>query len=121
MELDFIREFSTGGESLQGLSTNNRRERIRVAIYNHKLPHTRFREGPMTYSQAYAQCFGRPLEMRSIVKDPLKSDSTTAEIEGIAPSANSASRVRDAGENPNHRGPKRAATKSPVRTAKDCS
>ena len=32
LELDFIREFATGGESLKGLSVDNRRERIRVAI-----------------------------------------------------------------------------------------
>jgi hypothetical protein len=59
LELDFIREFSTGGESLQGLSTDNRRERIRIAIYTHKLVHALFRDGPMTYAEAYAECFGR--------------------------------------------------------------
>ena len=73
LELDFIREFSTGGESLQGLSADGRRERIRVAIYTHKLVHTLFRDGPMTYAEAYAECFGRPLEMRSIVRREPKS------------------------------------------------
>ena len=63
MELDFIREFSTGGD-LHGLSVDNRRERIRVAIYNLGLVRVLFRNGPMTYAEAYAKCYGLPLEMR---------------------------------------------------------
>jgi hypothetical protein len=73
LELDFIREFTTGGELLKGLSVDARRERIRVAIYTHKLAHTLFRDGPMTYAEAYAECFGRPLEMRSTVRHEPKS------------------------------------------------
>jgi hypothetical protein len=76
LELDFIREFSTGGELLKGLSVANRRERIRVAIYTHKLPHMLFRDGPMTYAEAFAECFGRPLEMRSAVRVQSKSEAT---------------------------------------------
>jgi hypothetical protein len=72
LELDFIREFATGGASLAALSVDDRRERIRVAIYTHKLPHSLFRGGPMTYSEAYAQCFGRPLEMRRTVRPESK-------------------------------------------------
>jgi hypothetical protein len=75
LELDFIREFATGGESLKGLSVDTRRERIRVAIYTQKLPHMLFRDGPMTYAEAYAECFGRPLEMRSVVRTPPKSET----------------------------------------------
>jgi hypothetical protein len=73
LELDFIREFATGGELLKGLSVDGRRERIRVAIYTHKLAHMLFRDGPMTYAEAYAECFGRPLEMRSTVRREPKS------------------------------------------------
>jgi hypothetical protein len=73
LELDFVREFSTGGELLQSLSADNRREHIRVAIYTHKLVHALFRDGPMTYAEAYAECFGRPLEMRSVVRRQPKS------------------------------------------------
>jgi hypothetical protein len=68
LELDFIREFATGGELHSGLSVAARRDRIRVAIYTHKLAHMPFRDGPMTYAEAYAECFGRPLEMRSTVR-----------------------------------------------------
>src|SRR5450432_393972 len=68
LELDFIREFNTGGELLQALSIDRRRERIRIAIYTNKLPHMLFRDGPMTYAEAYAECFGRPLEMRGTVR-----------------------------------------------------
>jgi len=68
LELDFIREFATGGELLKSLSVDDRRERIRVAIYSQKLVHMLFRDGPMTYSEAYAECFRRPLEMRRTVR-----------------------------------------------------
>ncbi len=76
LELDFIREFSTGGETLIGLSLDSRRERIRVAIYTQNLPHVRFREGPMTYAEAYAECFGQPLEMRGSTRLQPKSETT---------------------------------------------
>jgi hypothetical protein len=74
LELDFIREFTTGGELLKGLSVDGRRERIRVAIYAHKLAHMPFRDGPMTYAEAYAECFGRPLEMRRTARHDPKSE-----------------------------------------------
>jgi hypothetical protein len=73
LELDFIREFATGGELLMGLGVDDRRERIRVAIYTQKRSHLPFRDGPMTYAQAYAECFGRPLEMRNTVRPEPKS------------------------------------------------
>jgi hypothetical protein len=73
LELDFIREFATGGALLNGLSVDDRRERIRVAIYTHKLAHMPFRAGPMNYAEAYAECFGRPLEMRSTVRRERKA------------------------------------------------
>jgi hypothetical protein len=75
LELDFIREFATGGQLLMELGLEVRRERIRVAIYTLKLVHMLFRDGPMTYAEAYAECFGRPLEMRSNVRREPKSDA----------------------------------------------
>ena len=75
LELDFIREFSTGGELLKALSIDSRREHIRVAIYTQKLQYALFRDGPMTYAEAYAECFSRPLEMRSAVRNPLNSEA----------------------------------------------
>ena len=80
LELDFIREFSTGGEMLQGLSIENRRERIRIAIYTHKLVHALFRDGPMTYAEAYTECFGRPLEMRRTVRHESRSALDSDEV-----------------------------------------
>jgi hypothetical protein len=76
LELDFIREFSMGGDLLKDLSDDARREHIRVAIYTQKLPHMPFRCGPMTYAEAYAECFGRPLEMRRAVRQESKSEAT---------------------------------------------
>ena len=74
MELDFIREFAVGGELRRGISADERRERIRVAIYAHKLAHMLFRDGPMTYAEAYASCFGRPIEMRRAVRPEPNSE-----------------------------------------------
>ena len=120
LELDFIREFSTGGQSLKGLSINNRRERIRVAIYIQKLPNVRFREGPMTYSEAYTECFGRPLEMRSGVKDQRKSQvTTTLANEVVALSASSLLRVDHSSARPGYQGPRRAGIRSSMRIAKN--
>jgi hypothetical protein len=70
LELDFIREFATGAESLKGLSPDSRRERIRVAIYTHNLVHMLFRDGPMTYAETYAKCFGQPIERRTVRREP---------------------------------------------------
>jgi hypothetical protein len=113
LELDFIREFSTGGELLKGLSDDNRREHIRVAIYTQKLPQMLFRYGPMTYSEAYAECFGRPLEMRSTVRHQLKSEATESSAnEVVAAPKRSLSRIGSSSAHPMHRGPRRAGTKS---------
>jgi hypothetical protein len=79
LELDFIREFATGG-GLKSLSVDNRRDHIRVAIYTHKLAHMPFRDGPMTYAEAYAECFGRPLEMRSTVRREPKAAQNSARV-----------------------------------------
>jgi hypothetical protein len=73
LELSFIREFATGGQLLTVLSVDDRREHIRVAIYTQKLAHMLFRDGPMNYAQAYAECFGRPLEMRRAVRHERKA------------------------------------------------
>jgi hypothetical protein len=68
LELDFIREFATGAESLTGLSDDGRRERIRMGIYARKLAPLLFRDGPMTYAETFKQCFGQPIEQRRIVR-----------------------------------------------------
>jgi hypothetical protein len=81
LERDFIMEFATGGELMMGLGVAGRRERIRVAIFTQKRARMHFRDGPMTYAEAYAKCFGRPLEMRETVRqeptDALGSKSGT--------------------------------------------
>jgi hypothetical protein len=113
LELDFIREFSTGGEFLKGLSLDIRRERIRVAIYTQKLPHLLFRDGPMTYAEAYAECFGRPLEMRSAARHQPKSEATESRAnEAVTVLESSLSRVGYCSAHPVHRGPRRAGIKS---------
>src|ERR1700690_1772125 len=113
LELDFIREFTTGGELLLGMSVDRRREHIRVAIYTHKLVHTLFRDGPMTYAEAYAECFGRPLEMRSAVRHQPKPEAVEyPPSQVVAAPKSSLSRIGHSSAHPVHRGPRRAGIKS---------
>jgi hypothetical protein len=74
LELDFIREFAVGGELLKGSSVDDRRERIRVAIYGNKRIDEPFRDSGMNYGQAYQRCYGRPIEMRRTVRHEPKSE-----------------------------------------------
>jgi hypothetical protein len=114
LELDLIREFFTGGELLKGLGEDNRREHIRVGIYTQKLPHMLFRDGPMTYAEAYAECFGRPLERRSAAREQPKLEGTKSPAnEGVAPPESPLSRVGySSAHSVVHRGPRRAGIKS---------
>ena len=73
LELDFIREFAVGAELLKTSNVDDRRERIRVAIYRHNLLHAPFRDSGMDYAQAYESCYGRPIEMRRTVRHETKS------------------------------------------------
>ncbi len=68
IELEFIREFSVNGEFLKGSNVDDRRERIRIAIWTNKLERSPFRDSGMNYGQAYQQCYGRPIEMRATVR-----------------------------------------------------
>jgi hypothetical protein len=68
IELEFIREFSVNGELLSHSNVDERRERIRIAIWTNKLERAPFRDSGMTYGQAYERCYGRPIEMRASVR-----------------------------------------------------
>jgi hypothetical protein len=68
IELEFIREFSVNGEFLNSSNVDDRRERIRVAIWANKLERSPFRDSGMNYGQAYQSCYGRPIEMRATVR-----------------------------------------------------
>lgn len=69
LELAFIREFSVGGLSLVPMSADERRERIRVAIYAQKRDREMVFGTQMTYSEAYEKCYRRKLEMRRFPRD----------------------------------------------------
>jgi hypothetical protein len=75
LELDFIREFAVGGDLLKGASVDDRRERIRVAIYGNKRFFEPFRDSGMSYGEAYQRCYGRPIEMRRTVRHEAKPES----------------------------------------------
>jgi hypothetical protein len=72
-ELAFVRVLSVHGLKLAGgISQEDRRERIRVAILTHKLTGKTFAMGPQraeTYGQAFERCYHRPLEMRRMQRD----------------------------------------------------
>jgi len=72
IELEFIREFSVNGEFLKGSNTDDRRERIRIAIWTNKLERAPFRDSGMNYGQAYQRCYGRPIEMRATVRSEVR-------------------------------------------------
>jgi hypothetical protein len=70
IELEFIREFSVGGLHLgSGLTSDDRRERIRIAIFTNKLDKKAFRQSGLTYADAYRECYGRSIEMRRMSRD----------------------------------------------------
>jgi hypothetical protein len=75
LELDFVREFSVGGQ-LENLSIDDRRERIRVAIYTQQLMHKPFRDGGIDYATAYEHCYGQPLERRRDLRLKPKPENT---------------------------------------------
>jgi len=77
LELDFIREFAVGGELFNGTNIEDRRERIRLAIYRQDLVHKPFRDSGSDYAQAYRNCYGRPIEMRRICRQEAKKTESS--------------------------------------------
>lgn len=71
IELAFIREFSSGSVILSGpMSSEARRDRIRVEIYRHQRGDQLLQDSGLTYSQAYRKAYGRPIEMRLVPREP---------------------------------------------------
>jgi hypothetical protein len=68
LDREFIREFAVGGD-LRGGSIDDRRERIRVAIYRGNLLHVPFRDSGMDYGQAYELCYRKPIELRRTARE----------------------------------------------------
>lgn len=67
IELAFIREFSTDGVILGGaMSSETRRDRIRVEIYRKQRGDLQLQDSGMTYAEAFRKCYGRPIEMRLV-------------------------------------------------------
>lgn len=65
----FIRELSTGGLILGGIRTEERRERIRVAINQRGLKDRTFEPG-LSYGAAFEYCFARAVDLRLMPRDP---------------------------------------------------
>jgi hypothetical protein len=72
-ELACIREFSHSGLQLGAeVSRDERRERIRAAIFRENKAHLCWRDSELTYAQVYYQAYGQAL----VVSDAEDEDST---------------------------------------------
>jgi hypothetical protein len=64
-EIDCIREFAHSGAQIgPNVSRQERRERIRTAIFREGKQQTRWRDTNLTYAVAYQQAYCQPLEAR---------------------------------------------------------
>ena len=70
IEMAFTRILSSGGLILSGagISTEQKRERIRIAIMQRGIKDARF-DDSMTYGEAFHRCFAMPVEMRRVPRD----------------------------------------------------
>jgi hypothetical protein len=70
IDLAFIREFSTGGNNVSmPMSTETRRERIRLEIYRNARAELPFYDSGMTYAQAYEKRYHKKLEQRACLRE----------------------------------------------------
>ncbi len=70
IDLAMIREFSVHGVQLAGsVSSEQRRERIRVEIWRNKRQVEPFYDSQMTYAEAYAKAYGKSIELRVAPRD----------------------------------------------------
>ena len=84
IELEFVREFATGGLHLgPTVSSHDRRERIRVAIFAQKLQRAAFRDSGITYAEAYRKCYGQSIELRSVprAQSPMEEPSDDLDVD----------------------------------------
>jgi hypothetical protein len=81
IELSFIREFSVAG-NLIGMtaSRNERRERVRQAIYVSDKANERFHDPTMTYAQAFRLCYGERLDRRAATRALPDPDDTMENV-----------------------------------------
>ena len=72
IEMTFVRSLSCGGVALGGaqLSSDDRRERIRIAIMKMRMSNKPLPIDPtVTYGQAFEQLYHRPCELRVAERD----------------------------------------------------
>lgn len=78
IDLAFVREFQCSGLQLAGVSSLERYDRVRSAIYKAGRQNAKFCDG-MTYAQAFRAWSGRSLEQRAKlrpVSDPIEQEAT---------------------------------------------
>ncbi len=80
--MSFIRILSVGGLILSGdgVRPEEKRERIRIAIFEQHLEHKPF-DASRSFGQAYQQCYRRPLDMRKLIREPAPVSPKAAPIE----------------------------------------
>lgn len=73
MEMEFIREFAHGGNQIgASISSEDRRERIRVAIYREQKHDKLYFATGKTYAEVFQECYGRKLEARRVPREMAK-------------------------------------------------
>ncbi len=76
IELSFIREFSTGGNAIgKSQQKNERRERVRQAIYVNSKPGHKFDGTTWTYAEAFKEAYGERLDRRAATREPPDDDT----------------------------------------------
>lgn len=70
IEMALVRILATDGLLLSGISAEDKRERIRLAILQRGLSNRAWPlDGHMTYGQAFEHCYKRQVEMRRAQRD----------------------------------------------------
>lgn len=87
IELSMIREYSVNGVILTNMNRADMLEHVRVQIHKTHAPGERFQASELTYSQAYREWSGRPLELRLKPRTGNETDledSLTRKIDALA-------------------------------------
>jgi len=78
----FVRSLSVHGVVLSGgLSAEDTRERIRVAILMQRREACELAPG-LTYAEAFRRCYGKPIELRKVVRDRFGRPMEYAQLGG---------------------------------------
>lgn len=80
MEMGFVRMLSTGGNQIgKTQEGNERRERVRAALFRSSRQGERFLDTSMTCAEAFRECYGEAIDRRSVPRE-LPEDNDEDEL-----------------------------------------